>query len=227
MLNTSYLYMCKHCAKRFAKEKYFMAHECTPMKRSIEVQTAPGQQAYHLYKLWLEKQRKKPPAADGFVSSSFYTSFMKFTHYCRDHSISNTEIYVDVMVKQGISPALWTRPECYSQFIEHLDKKSDPYMLGEQTIETLLELSERLKVEPSKIFEELKYGEVLELLAQRRISPWFLFCSAGFKAWTSKLDSSERDNMYRQIGIGYWADALERKPKVVEDMKMLATELGL
>jgi hypothetical protein len=33
--------------------------------------------------------------------------------------------------------------------------------------------------------------------------------------------------MYRQIGIGYWADALERKPKVVEDMKMLATELGL
>jgi hypothetical protein len=103
----------------------------------------------------------------------------------------------------------------------------DPYALAEQTISTLMELADRLEVEPAKIFEELKYGEVIELLAQRRISPWFLFCSAGFKAWTSKLDSSERDHMYKQVGIGYWADALERKPEVVKDMKVLATELGL
>lgn len=228
MLDTRYLYACKFCAKRFSKEKHFMAHECMQMKRSVEVQTAIGQQAYVMYKTWLEKQRKKPPAVEGFTSSTFYTSFLKFAHYCREHAIGpNTDIYMDLMIKQGISPALWVRPECYAQFIEHIDRKSDPYKLGEQTISVLLELADRLKVAPNKIFEELKFGEVLELLNQRRISPWFLFCSAGFKAWTQKLDPTERDLMYKQIGIGYWADALERKPEVVKDMKLLALELGL
>jgi hypothetical protein len=228
MLDTRYLYQCKHCAKKFTKEVHFMRHECTQMKRSVEVQTAIGQQAYVMYKTWLEKQRKKPPAIEGFVSSTFYSSFVKFAHYCRDHAINqNVDVYIELMAKQGISPALWSRPECYNQYVAYLDKKADPYKLGEQTIETLLELADRLKVEPSKIFEELKYAEVLTLLDQRRISPWFLFCSTGFKAWVSKLDSHERDQLYKQVGIGYWADALERKPAVVKDMKMLAQELGL
>lgn len=227
-LDTRYLYQCKHCSKRFMKEPHFMKHECMQMKRAQEVQTAVGQQAYHMYKVWLEKQRKKAPAVEGFMSSTFYTSFLKFAHYCRDHAITtHTDVYIDLMTKQGISPALWTRPECYAQYIEHLDKRADPYTLGEQTISTLLELADRLRVEPSKIFDELKYGEVLQLLEQRRLSPWFLFCSGKFKEWTSKLDQSERDRMYKQIGVGYWADALERRPEVVKDMKVLAQGVGL
>lgn len=227
-LDTRYLYQCKHCSKRFTKEVHFMRHECKEMKRAQEVQTVIGQQAYGMYKLWLEKQRKKAPPVEGFTSSTFYSSFVKFAHYCRDHAIGpNADIYIELMTKQGISPALWVRPECYSQFLEHLDKKSDPYKLGEQTISCLLDIAERLRVTPDKVFDELRFGEVLELLTQRRISPWFLFCSSKFKAWTQKLDSSERDLMYKQIGIGYWADALERKPEVVKDMKLLAQELGL
>jgi hypothetical protein len=228
MLDTRYLYQCKHCTKRFTKERHFMAHECLPMRRSVEVQTALGQQAYMMYKSWLEKQRKKAPAVEGFTSSTFYSSFIKFATYCRDHAINqNADVYIELMAKQGISPALWTRAECYNQYVEHLDKKADPYKLGEQTIDTLLELADRLKVSPSKIFEELTYNEVLTLLDQRRLSPWFLFCSTGFKAWVTRLDSTERDQLYKQIGIGYWADALERKPDVVKDMKVLAQELGL
>lgn len=228
MLDTRYLYQCKYCSKRFTKEVHFMRHECTQMKRAAEVQTALGQQAYVMYKSWLEKQRKKAPLIDGFTSSAFYSSFIKFANYCRDHSINqNVDIYIELMTKQGISPALWTRPECYSQYVAHLDKKADPYKLGEQTIETLLELADRLKVQPNRIFEELKFGELLTLLDQRRISPWFLFCSAGFKARVNKFDAHEKDQLYKQIGIGYWADALERRPEVVKDMKVLAQELGL
>ena len=58
-----------------------MKHECTGMVRSREIQTVIGQQAYCLYKFWLEKQRKSAPLIDTFCTSSFYTSFIKFGYW--------------------------------------------------------------------------------------------------------------------------------------------------
>lgn len=227
MLETNYLYACKHCKKRFLKEKPFMAHECKEMRRSYEVQTMVGQQAYQLYKCWLEKQRRKPPPIEGFVTSTYYTAFYRFAQSCRDTGIADPELYVDLMVKRGISPALWSRPDCYQLYIEHIDKRSDPYDQAEQTIEQLQTIAAKLNVPVSSVFKTLQYGEVLLLLNQRRLSPWILFCSPTFKEWTSKLTEHDRTNLMKAIGVGYWAMRLEKSPEVVKDMKQLTEAVGL
>lgn len=226
-LDTSYLYQCKFCTKRFTKERHFMAHECKEMLRSREIQSVVGQRAYILYKHWLEKQRRKPPPIETFITSTYYSSFIKFATFCKDTSIADPEMYVELMVKQGLSPALWLRDEAYGYYLEYMDKRADPYTQAEHTLKCLGSVADKLEINIGDVFSELRYGEMLELINQRQLSPWILFCSQKFKAWIARLDDHERAVLMKAIGIGYWQMMLEKKPEIVKDMKMLAAGVGI
>ena len=204
-----------------------MAHECTQMLRSREIQTVTGQQAYILYKHWLEKQRRKPPPIETFTTSTYYSSFIKFATYCKETGIADPELYIELMIKAGISPALWARTEAYDTYLEHVDKRADPYQQAEVTIKTLDSLATKLNVPVENVIAELRYGEMLELIQQRKLSPWILFCSSKFKAWVSKLDPHEHELLMKNIGIAYWSLMLEKKTDVVKDMKAIAQGIGI
>lgn len=209
------------------KEGPFMKHDCQQMQRSREVQTVIGQQAYALYKVWLEKQRRKPPPPETFISSTFYTGFIKFAQFTRATSITEPELYVDLMVKEGLSPTLWRGNDAYRIYIEYIDKKLDPYQQAERTLKVLDGIALQSSCELSDVFDKLRFGEVLSLISKKHLSPWLLLCSNKFKLWVSKLDKSDQELLLLQLGWHYWKDALDRKPDVVKDMQLIATDLGL
>jgi hypothetical protein len=161
------------------------------------------------------------------LTSTYYTAFIKFAHFCRETNVADPELYIDLMSKSNISPTLWPKEHFYNEYIEYLEKKTDPYKQLEMTVETLGDVAIKLNVDMSTVFESMRYGEVLTLLTQRKLSPWFLFCSAKFKAWMAKLDEHERRNLMKQIGAGYWALMLEKRPDVVKDARVIAQEVGL
>lgn len=227
MLDTKYLYSCKHCGRKFMKEQPFMKHECQQMLRSREVQTVIGQQAYALYKLWLEKQRRKPPPPETFITSTFYTSFFKFAQFTRATGVNNPELYLDLMVKEGLSPALWRGDDAYRIYIEHIDKKLDPYQQAEATLKVLDDISLQKKCELKDVFTHLRFGEVLSLISKKHLSPWLLLCSSAFKAWAKDLDKADQELMMMTLGWHYWRDALEKEPEVVKDMQAIVQGLGL
>lgn len=227
MLDTTYLYQCKYCKKKFMKEQPFMKHECQQMLRSREIQTVVGQQAYQLYKLWLEKQRKKPPPVETFITSTFYTAFFKFAQFTRATSVNRPEVYVDLMVKEGLSPSLWRGDDAYRMYIEHIDKKLDPYLQAETTLKVLDEIVMQKKVQLSSVFDSLAFGEVLSLVSKKHLSPWLLFCSGKFRAWMGKLDRSDQELLLMTMGYSYWKDVLDRNPAIVKDMQAIVTDLGL
>lgn len=204
-----------------------MAHECKEMLRSREIQTMQGQQAYQLYKLWLEKQRRKAPGIEVFITSTFYTSFYKFAGHARTLGINDPELFVAIMVTREISPALWVRDECYQEYVEHLDKKSDPYRQAENTLNEMIKLSEKLDCPIGQVFDKLKHGELMAMLNQHKLSPWVLFCSTKFKHRLTTFDADERALVMKTIGVSYWAHALEQKPEIVRDLRVLVSEVGL
>lgn len=221
------LYSCKYCSKKFYKERAFMAHECTQMVRSREIQTLIGQMAYGLYKLWLEKQRRKPPAPEGFCSSAYYSSFIKFARWAKETSIPDTEKYVELMVSAKIAPALWRRDDAYRIYLEHLDKKTDPYEQVNISVETIMTLSEGLEIQPAEVFSKFTSAEISELINQRRLTPWLLFCSKSFKDWINTLHEGDRKALMQNIGIEYWSMRLERAPEVVKNVREIAQALGI
>lgn len=227
MLDTKYLYSCKHCGRKFMKEQPFMKHECQQMLRSREVQTVVGQQAYALYKVWLEKQRRKSPPPETFTSSTFYTGFYKFAQFTRATGINNPELYVDLMVKEGLSPTLWRGDEAYRIYIEHVDKKLDPYKQAEATLKVLDDIALQKQLPLADVFNSLKFGEVLSLVSKKHISPWLLLCSNKFKDWVKALDKSDQELLMMNMGWHYWRDALAKHPDVVKDMQAIVADLGL
>lgn len=218
-------WQCKYCKKRFQNERIFLKHECTQMVRSREIQTQEGRMAYGLYKHWLEKQRRKAPEIETFLTSNYYTSFLKFAEYARSIGLPDPLKYVEIMVDAKIAPALWRRQEAYQMVLEHLDKKSDPMDQVSTTIETLITLSEGFEVKFGEVFKKLTAGEVLELIHQRRLSPLFLFCSKSFKQWVSMLHEGERIALMKGINVDYWALKMEKAPDLVKKVKDVVEEL--
>ena len=220
-------WVCKHCKKKFVSERAFMKHECTQMIRGREIQTPVGQAAYGLYKIWLEKQRRAAPPVETFLTSAYFSSFMKFAAWVREVGIPDTAKYVELMTASKIAPALWRRNEAYQIYLEHLDKKTDPMEQAAMTVETIIALSEGLECQPGEVFSKFQAGEILELIQQRRLSPWLLFCSRSFKEWYQGLHESDRAALMNHIGIDYWANRMESKPKIVEELKGIAEALGI
>jgi hypothetical protein len=224
---THYLYQCKHCTKRFATDKLFLKHECKEMKRIKEVRSPLGIKAYTLYKRWLEKQQRSTPPIETFLTSSYYASFIKFANYTQELHILNPEMYVDVMVKANLSPPTWVLNDAYGIYLDHIDKRLDPYDQAERTIKCLGDVADALEIEIGSVFNELTYGDMLDLVNQRQLSPWILFCSKKFKEWVAKLDPTDKTNLMKSIGVVYWQMMLEKNPSVVEDMKTIVNEMGL
>lgn len=204
-----------------------MKHECQQMLRSREVQTVVGQQAYTLYKLWLEKQRKKPPPPATFITSTFYTAFIKFAQFTRATEVQRPELYVDLMLKAGLSPTLWRGDDAYRMYIEHIDRKLDPYLQAEETIKTLDGIARSKGCELSVVFDSLRFGEVLSMVSKKHLSPWLLFCSQRFRTWMLSLDKPNQDLLLMTVGHTYWREVLDRNPEIVKDMKAIAEGLGL
>ena len=204
-----------------------MKHECTQMVRGREIQTVIGQSAYGLYKIWMEKQRRAAPPIETFLSSAYYTSFISFATWVRETGVSDSEKYVELMVTSKIAPALWRRNEAYQIYLEYYDKRASPIQQATMTIETLIALSEGLECELGEVFSKFEVGEILELIQQRRLSPWLLFCSKSFKNWYHTLHDSQRSALMKSIGIDYWSNKLENNPNVVIELKNLAESIGI
>lgn len=204
-----------------------MAHECTSMQRAKEIQTQAGVMGYGLYKHWLEKQKRKAPPVEAFITSSYYSSFINFGKWVRETGIHDPHKYVELMLEAKISPALWKRNEAYKIFLEYYDNRANPYEQASVTVETLTALAEGLEVSIGDVFKQLTFGDMLDMIQQRRLSPWLLFCSKEFKAWVGTLDPLDRTMLMKSIGVDYWAVRLERQPQTVRELKDIAEALGI
>ena len=170
--------------------------------------------------------RSNPPI-ETFLTSAYYTSFIRFSEWVRETGIPDSRKYVELMVDAKIAPALWRRNEAYQIFLEHFDKKTSPLSQATTTIETILTLAEGLECEPGEVFSKFQVGDILELIQQRRLSPWLLFCSKSFKDWYQSLHTVDRSALMKSIGIDYWANKMESKPGVVAELKSIAESIGL
>lgn len=204
-----------------------MKHVCTPMERAVEIQTAVGQTAYALYKRWLEGQKRTPPVIETFLTSSYYSSFMKFAEYVKATGVPDPQRYIELMLKSKIAPALWRQPEAYQIYLDYVDKKSDPFEQAQISVETIQTMIEGLECPSAEVFTHFKAGEILELIQQRRLSPWLLFCSKSFKEWSGKLDDAERVQLMKAIGIIVWSDRFEKNPSIIKELKEIAEALGI
>jgi hypothetical protein len=218
---------CKYCLKNFVRETSFMKHECSQMKRAKDTGSKEGLGAYAMYSEWMKQKNHKVPPIETFSTSRYFNSFINFVHHAKKLNLPSTDLFIKLMVMKDLSPMLWCRDECYSLYLEWIDRKQDPIDQAAITVETLYKIAEAIEKPVVDVFKTLNANEVMHLIRQRQLSPWLLLCSTAFKSFLLALSGPERDELLNLIGYNYWAEKFAANPSVVENMKLIASELGI
>lgn len=220
-------WFCHYCSRRFGNETTFMKHHCEPKRRAQELLSPLGQSAYSLYREWMRQKRYSQPSSAAFLESKYYRSFINFAQLVVDANIGKPEKYIQLMVEGDILPVLWCRDSAYALYLDWADKISDPLDQVQDSINYLLDICEKDKVDLSEVFTHLGPQQVLSLIRQRRLTPWLLFCSASFGKFLKTLDASQLKAFNNVVNSAYWADRFGKERAAVENVKHIAKELGL
>jgi hypothetical protein len=220
-------WFCTDCNKRFGGERGFLNHHCEPRRRKEELASPLGQAAYGYYSDWMRLRKFSVPNADAFKESKFYRMFIRFAQLVIDANVSRPDKYIQLMVDGEITPALWCADGAYTLYIKWLDLLHDPLEHVSDSINYLFDLCEKEEVLLPNIFTHLGTQRVLSLVRQRRLSPWFLFCSAQFARILKSLDTEQLKAFNSVVNAQYWGDRFTQEKNTVAEIKKLVKELGL
>jgi len=220
-------FVCKFCNKRYQRETAYLNHECKQMLRDAEIKTPLGQSAYSYYSKWMRIHRKVIPEISVFMTSRFYTAFIKFAQYVKDVHITNTDAFIQMMKEHDFSPFLWTNDQVYALYVEYIDRRSTPLQQVKMTIDTLFSVADELECGIEQVFNRLHPNEIMQLLRERRISPWLLLRSTAFKVMLTKCTPEQQTMFESLIRPMYWTQKFNKNPEIVKLMNRYVDELGI
>lgn len=223
------LHRCEFCEQGFKTEGGFLRHKCKEMQRAAQFITVDGQSAWNYYMTWMKLQhRAGSPNSESFKKSKYFATFYNFTAFVKKTVMPDVGVFIDLMVRRRIDPKFWSSDAAYRKYLEFITRKLPVQDLCAITIKTLFDIAEKGGVDVNKVFSVLTPNEIIQLLHQRRLSPWFLLNSTAFaKFFINKTTTEERLIMQTIINPDYWTDRFKKNPKDIETVKQYITELGL
>ena len=220
----------KFCLKNFKTENGMMKHTCKQMERADEIKSPIGQQAYQIYSEWMKLSNYKVPPIESFVESRYYLAFINFAHFCRKVDLVDIKKYIELMIAEDISPTIWRNDALYVKYLEHIDRKTSPTDQAHIMIECMYKLSESLECPVSDVFDKLTGHHIVELIRKRYFTPWLMLVSTRFKQRLAAIvdeDSQVRGEIENLIVPSYWAKKFNEQPNMIQEMKLIAKELGI
>jgi hypothetical protein len=198
------------------------------MKRFEEFQSPIGQAATGYYQRWMRAQKRNPPAANAFMDSKYFRTFINFAQFVAKVSLPTTDKFIWLMVEKKYPPTMWTLDAAYTQYIEFLDRKTTPNEQAARTIETLFNIADEKECDISAVFTKMLPMEVIHLVRVRKLSPWLLLHSTQFKLFFRDSVSPEQKIILETlINPDYWMDQFDDKPEGVEAIKKMVKEMDI
>ena len=221
-------YQCHYCGKRFKFEQRFIKHKCKAMLREENLRTPLGQAAWSFYQDWMKFQRKRVPDEKTFLKSNYHESFNRFAAHVKKLNLPNPHTFIKLMIQRDFPPTMWTRDETYAIYMEHLDRVISPVEHAHITTDTLLRLADIFECKEGDIFDQLGASDVIELIKERKVSPWLLLHSPKFMIFfRDKTNPEQKIVLESLIRPKYWATQFQKKPNAVKMMKEIVKEMDL
>lgn len=209
-------------------EERFMAHKCEQMKRHEEFQTPIGQAAWIFYQKWMKAYKRQVPKAEAFLHSKFYKPMIRFSRFAKQVNLPDVDSFIWLMKDKDMSPVLWVNDQVYAMYLEFLDRQAEPKKRAEVTVNTLLDIADAAQCDVSEVFEVITAPEFIQMLRERRLSPWILLRSPRFREFlTTKVSSEELTIIQAIVRPQYWKEKFDQRKDVVETMDLYVRELNL
>ena len=224
------LYVCEFCDRSFKLERYFLKHKCEKMRRHEALQTPTGMAAWAFYRDWVRLKRRKVRDHRSFIESSFYMAFNRFAEFVKKTEMPRPDLFIKIMIEKDFPPTMWTLDETYTEYIQYLDNKTSPKTLVGITVDTLLSRSDDLDCDVNEIFNHISPIEVIELLRERKLTPWFLLQSTSFANFLRELKFKNRSQyitLETLITPRVWKSRFNKRPELIKEIKGYVKEMDL
>jgi hypothetical protein len=208
-------------------EMVFMRHHCEPKRRAAELMSPLGQAAFGYYRDWMKAKRYSQPGGAAFLESRYYRSFINFAELVQKANISKPDKYIELMVESDLLPILWCRDAAYTIYLDWNDRISDPIEQVSDSINYLLDICEKEDVTLPNVFEHLGAQRMINLIHQRRLTPWLLYGSSAFLTVYQSFDEGQRKTFKESTNAEYWVNKIEKNQSQFKEIRSLTRELGL
>lgn len=221
-------FFCNHCHTSFVQEERLLRHKCKQMIRKEELQTPLGQSAWQYFQFWMKEKHRFIQPIEAFISSKFYGAFLRFAQFVKDTRIPDPKLYIHFMIKLDIPPTMFTNNTIYAAFIEEMDKNVPPLKNAKITINTLFNLADDMGWNIDEVFDKIDPNELIQLLIQRKVSPWFLLRSSKFnQLYTKRMTVDQRMLIETIIIPKLWAKKLKENVDATKKIEEFAKALNL
>jgi hypothetical protein len=224
-------YKCRYCEKEFRKESTLAAHLCEQKRRWQQEKETGVQLGLRAYLRFYETTQgsAKLKSYQDFVTSPYYTAFVKFGRYCVDVRVVNVTSFADWLLKNNKKLDQWCKDSFYETWlIEYIRKESVQDAL-ERALKEMQDHAEQ-NTALASFNHYFMYGNsnrICHHISSGRISPWIVYnCASGIE-FLDKLDPGQIEIITPWIDPDYWQKKFQDYMADTEWTRHVLKEAGL
>jgi len=149
-------------------------------------------------------KRRGCKSEDSFLRSANFPHFVKLSRFGREVHIPNLSLYLKIMVAANRRPNTWTNDHSYRIFLETMNSQTAANEMIEISAKTIQSLAEKNEMRVPVYVLLMGVGEMLQLIRQRRLSPWIVLNSDLFKRKIQESTPEEKEVIAKLIDADYW-----------------------
>lgn len=164
---------------------------------------------------------------DKFVKTATYTHFVKLIRFSKEVHLPDLELYIKLMVDSKRSPNTWCTDRSYRVFLQKMNTSTNATDAIRLSAKELQDFSEKAELPVKEIVSLMAMPDVLQMIRQRRISPWIILNSRLFAQKISESDASQRDALSKIVDPDYWTIVMAQNRKAIKFAKDVCSALEI
>lgn len=154
-------------------------------------------------------KRRGCKSEDSFLRSANFPHFVKLIRFARETHVPDLPLYLKIMVASERRPNTWTSDHSYRIFLETMNSKAASIQMIDISAKTIQTLAGKNEMTSPVYVFLMDVNEMLQLVRQRRLSPWVILNSDLFKRKIQAATPEEKEVIARLIDPDYWVVAMK------------------
>lgn len=220
---------CKFCKKGFSSERTLANHMCKNKKRFADKDNPQSRLGFRIFQRFFEltTHSKKPKTFEDFITSSYYTGFVKFGRHLIGIGPIDTELFVDFVIKNGVKLKDWDKDHVYDAFVDDFVKREPVEKALERSIIFMDKWTQDKGLELKDFFREITTNEAVYVINRGKVSPWVLFIAESAAELLGELNDEQYGMIESKIDPMFWQKKLTNNKDDVSFAKEVLSGSGL